>query len=228
MKEIKIPLSVLGNWCEVDIGDHYGYNDSPLPIEAVESVDDDDDDDADLTSSFKILGDWEEENWDGNESEDNGESEHGTCSTLQQRALNYLVKIKEENRIPQRTVENIAFATSWLFQGALHNLQRCLTETLQSANIVLEDITEVTECFKELSDCFDGLAKGWLPGDGELPCVVGKHQELMWQGHSTFPLLYVYRSVTSHVIYLCFYCRSQQQSYLVKNVLFQSIIRKGE
>lgn len=159
-----------GNWCEVDIGDQYGYNDSSLPIEAVESVDDDDDD-ADPTSSFKIFGDWEEENWDDNETEDNGESEHGTSSTLRQRALNYLVKIKEENRIPQRTVENIAFATSRLFQGALHNLQRSLTETLQNANIVLEDITGATECFEELSDCFDGLAKGWLPGDVKLPCV---------------------------------------------------------
>ena len=172
MKEIIIHLLVLGNWCEVDIGDQYGYNDSSLPIEAVESVDDDDDDDP--TSSFKIFGDWEEENWDDNETEDNGESEHGTSSTLRQRALNYLAKIKEENRIPQRTVENIAFATSRLFQGALHNLQRSLTETLQNANIVLEDITGATECFEELSDCFDGLAKGWLPGDVKLPCVVGK------------------------------------------------------
>lgn len=218
---------VLGNWCKADTGDHYGYNDSSLPIEAVESVHDDDDADADLTSSFKILGDWEEENWDDNESED-VESEHGTSSTLQQRALNYLVKIKEENCIPQRTVENIAFATSRLFQGALHNLQRSLTETLQNANITLEDITGATECFEELSDCFDGQAKGWLPGDGKLPCVVGNHQDLMWQDHSTFPLLYVYRSVTSHVIYLCFYCRSQQQLYLVKNVLLQSVITKGE
>lgn len=81
MKEIIIYLLVLGNWCEVDIGDQYGYNDFLLLIEVVELVDDDDDD-VDLIFFFKIFGDWEEENWDDNEIEDNGELEYGISSIL--------------------------------------------------------------------------------------------------------------------------------------------------
>ena len=196
---IIIHLLFQGNWCEAYIGHHNEYNDSSSLTETVESADY-----ADPSSYFQTLGDQEWESSDDNETEDNGESEHGTSTTLQHRALNYLVKIKEENRIPQRTVENIAFETSRLFQGALHNLQSSLTETLRNADVVLEDIPGAADCFDELSDCFEGLAKGWLPSDEKLPCVVGKHWYLMWQVHSGFLLVYVYCTVTSDVISLLF------------------------
>ena len=148
-----------GNWCEIHIGDYHDEHSVSLL-------------ETDPSSSFQTLQDQEGECSANSEAEVNDESDHGTAISLQQRALNYLVKIKEENRIPQRTVENIAFATSRLFQGALHNLKKSLTETLQNADLVLEDIPGAIDCFDELSCCFDGLEKGWLPADEKLPCVV--------------------------------------------------------
>ena len=108
-----------GNGCEIHIGDYHDEHSVSL-LETVEN-------DTDPSSSFQTLQDQEGECSANSEAEVNDESDHGTAISLQQRALNYLVKIKEENRIPQRTVENIAFATSRLFQGALHNLKKSLT-----------------------------------------------------------------------------------------------------
>ena len=48
-----------------------------------------------------------------------------------------------------------------------------MAQTLQNADVVLEDIPGATDCFDELSDCFDDLEKGWLPSDEKLQCVVG-------------------------------------------------------
>ena len=48
------------------------------------------------------------------------------------------------------------------------------------AVVVLEDIPGATDCFDELSDCFDGLEKGWLPSDEKLPCVVGLRVQTHW------------------------------------------------
>ena len=101
------------------------------------------------------------------------ESKHGTCDSLQRKIVNYLVKVKEENRIPQRTVQNIAYATSRLFQGALVYLQEDLRECLNADNIELNDIPGAVDCFDKISHCLDGLEKGWIHTDGKLQCVVG-------------------------------------------------------
>ena len=171
LQAVIIDLLFLGNWCESNIGDHDKDSDSLALSETVESADDTDAY-AD-PSSYEAPGGQEGDSSSDNESEDSGKSENVTGSAIQQKALNYLIKIKEDNRIPQRTVENIAFATSRLFQGALLNLRRNLAQTLQNADVILEDIPGATDCFDELSDCFDGLEKGWLPSDEKLPCVVG-------------------------------------------------------
>ena len=171
MQAVIIDLLFSGNCCELNIGDHDKYSDSLPLTETVESADDTDAY-AD-SSSFKAPSDQEGDGSSDNESEESGKSDNVTGTAIQQKALNYLVKIKEENRIPQRTVENIAFATSRLFQGALLNLKRKLAQSLQIVDVVLEDIPGATDCFDELSDCFDGLEKGWLPSDEKLPCVVG-------------------------------------------------------
>ena len=181
-----IDLLLLGNWCDLNIGDHDKDGDSSSLSETVESADDMDAY-AD-PSHFEASRDQEGDSSSDNESEESSKSENVTGTALQQKALNYLVKIKEENRIPQRTVENIAFATSRLFQGALLNLRRNLAQTLRNADVVMEDIPGATDCFEELSDCFDGLEKGWLPSDAKLPCVVG----LLWQDHSVFLMFYMF------------------------------------
>ena len=170
MQAVIIDPLFLGNWCELNIGGHDKDSDSFSLTETVESADD-----MDVyadRSYFEAPRDQEGDSSSDNESEESSKSENVTGTALQQKALNYLIKIKEENRIPQRTVANIAFATSRLFQGALFNLRRNLAQTLQNADVVLEDIPGATDCFDELSDCFDGLGKGWLPSDEKLPCVV--------------------------------------------------------
>lgn len=68
--------------------------------------------------------------------------------------------MKEENRMPQQTVQNIACATSHLFQGALACLQEDLRESLNADNIILDDIPGAADCFDKVSHCFDSLEKG--------------------------------------------------------------------
>ena len=93
----------LGNWCEFNIGGHDKDSDSLSLTETVES--------ADNMDAYAIEGD----NSSDNELEESGKSGNVTGTALQQKALNYLIKIKEENRIPKWTVENIAFATFFFF-----------------------------------------------------------------------------------------------------------------
>lgn len=107
------------------------------------------------------------------------ESKQGTYNSLQQKVVNYLLKVKEENRVPQRTVQNIARATSHLFQGALVHLQEDLRKCLNANNIALDDICGGADCFDKVSHCLDGLEKGWIRIDGKLRCVVGSTTGLL-------------------------------------------------
>lgn len=79
----------LGNWCEFNIEGHDKDSDSLSLTETVES--------ADNMDAYAMEGD----NSSGNELEENGKSGNVTGTALQQKALNYLIKIKEENRIPK-------------------------------------------------------------------------------------------------------------------------------
>ena len=79
----------LGNWCEFNIGGHDKDSDSLSLTETVES--------ADNIDAYDMEGD----NSSDNELEESGKSGNVTGTALQQKALNYLIKIKEENRIPK-------------------------------------------------------------------------------------------------------------------------------
>lgn len=79
----------LGNWCEFNIEGHDKDSDSLSLTETVES--------ADNMDAYAMEGD----NSSDNELEENGKSGNVTGTALQQKALNYLIKIKEENRIPK-------------------------------------------------------------------------------------------------------------------------------
>lgn len=79
----------LGNWCEFNIGGHDKDSDSLSLTETVESADDMD--------AYAMEG----YNSSDNELEESGKSGNVTGTALQQKALNYLIKIKEENRIPK-------------------------------------------------------------------------------------------------------------------------------
>lgn len=79
----------LGNWCEFNIGGHDKDSDSLSLTETVESADDMD--------AYAMEGD----NSSDNELEESGKSGNVTGTALQQKALNSLIKIKEENRIPK-------------------------------------------------------------------------------------------------------------------------------
>lgn len=79
----------LGNWCEFNIGGHDKDSDSLSLTKTVES--------ADNMDAYAMEGD----NSSDNELEENGKSGNVTGTALQQKALNYLIKIKEENRIPK-------------------------------------------------------------------------------------------------------------------------------
>ena len=79
----------LGNWCEFNIGGHDKDSDSLSLTETVES--------ADNMDAYDMEGD----NSSDNELEESGKSGNVTGTALQQKALNCLIKIKEENRIPK-------------------------------------------------------------------------------------------------------------------------------
>lgn len=160
-----------GNWCVVD-SDSVDADESSLSSSLIQCANSAEDDTPSCSyESFPTT-----ENQDGgfsSGSDSDDESEHGPCNLLQQKIVNYLVKVKEENRMPQRTVQNIAYATSRLFQGALVYLQEDLSECLNADNIVLDDIPGATACFEKVSHCLDGLEKGWIHTDGKLRCVIG-------------------------------------------------------
>lgn len=79
----------LGNWCEFNIGGHDKDSDSLSLTETVES--------ADNMDAYAMEGD----NSSDNELEESGKLGNVTGTALQQKALNHLIKIKEENRIPK-------------------------------------------------------------------------------------------------------------------------------
>ena len=90
---------LLGNWCELNIGDH--DKDSVDSLSLTETVESADDMDAYTDPShFEAPRDPEGDSSSDNESEESSKSENVTGTALQQKALNYLIKIKE-NRIPQ-------------------------------------------------------------------------------------------------------------------------------
>lgn len=167
-----------GNWCEEnsDSGDGDGCSLQSSLIQFDESLDDDTPSCSD--ESFPLT-----KNLDDalpSDLDSSGEkSEQDTYNLLQQKIVNYLLKVKEENRVPQRTVQNIARATSHLFQGALVHLQDDLRVCLNANNIALDDIPGAADCFDKVSHCLDGLEKGWIHIDGKLQCVVGSTLELL-------------------------------------------------
>mgnify|MGYP000376861563 CR=1 FL=1 len=161
----------LGNWCEKD-GDSVDGSLSSPEIQNAESAEDDM-----PFCCYESFQQAENEDEifpsDPDSSDSDTEPESDTCDLLQQKIVNYLVKIKEENRMPQQTVKNIAYATSHLFKGALVYLQEDLRECLNADNIVLDDIPGAADCFDKVSHCLDGLEKGWIhTTHGKLQCVV--------------------------------------------------------
>lgn len=72
----------------------------------------------------------------------------------------YLVKIKEENRLTQTTMERVAQATSDLFQVTLRKLKRKVEETLKDANI--DELPGLEDTFEEFNNPFEELQTKWM------------------------------------------------------------------
>ena len=72
----------------------------------------------------------------------------------------YLLKVKEENRLTQTTVEKIAKATSELFSVACRRLQRKVDETLKDAN--MEKLPGIDAAFEEVTAPFEQLDSKWM------------------------------------------------------------------
>lgn len=72
----------------------------------------------------------------------------------------YLLKVKEENRLTQTTIQNIAKATSELFSVACNRLKRKVKETLKDANV--ETMPGIKAAFEEVISPFEDLDAKWM------------------------------------------------------------------
>lgn len=72
----------------------------------------------------------------------------------------YLLKVKEENRLTQTTVQNIAKATSELFLVACNRLKQKIEETLKDENA--KRFPEIEAAFEDVTSPFEQLNAKWM------------------------------------------------------------------
>lgn len=72
----------------------------------------------------------------------------------------YLLKVKEENRLTQTTVQNIAKATSELFLVACRRLKQKIEETLKDENA--KRFPEIEAAFEDVTSPFEQLNAKWM------------------------------------------------------------------
>lgn len=85
----------------------------------------------------------------------------------------YILKIKEENRLTQSTMQKVAQATSDLFSVACRRLKRKVEEALDDAN--LEKLPGIDDAFEEVITPFEQLNAKWMLAEftrDKLPYVV--------------------------------------------------------
>ncbi|KAK3731003.1 hypothetical protein QZH41_018751, partial [Actinostola sp. cb2023] len=81
---------------------------------------------------------------------------------VQDKAAKFLLKVKEENRLGQTTMQKITGAASKFFRGTLQMLKRKLTDSLENEfNVESTDISGFEEAFEEIDDPFEGLNTAW-------------------------------------------------------------------
>lgn len=88
----------------------------------------------------------------------------------------YLLKIKEENRLTQTTIQKVAQATSELFSVACRRLKRKVDEALNDANI--EELPGIEDAFEEVIAPFQQLDAKWMLPEftrDKLPYIVCTH-----------------------------------------------------
>ena len=104
-------------------------------------------------------------NFEGEIELTNCESENNQllCSeSVQDKAAKFLLKVKEENRLGQTTMQKITGAASKFFRGTLQMLKRKLTDSLENEfNVESTDISGFEEAFEEIDDPFEGLNTAW-------------------------------------------------------------------
>lgn len=84
----------------------------------------------------------------------------------------YLLKVEEENRLTQTTVQNIAKATSEIFRFACSRLKRKI-EKLKNKNA--ERFPGIEAAFEDVASAFERLNAKWMFPEftrGKLPYVV--------------------------------------------------------
>lgn len=74
-------------------------------------------------------------------------------------AKNYLIKIKESNRLSNRATQNIACVTSALLGEACLQIEDKIKTSLEDANLNYEDIPGITEAFDNFANPFQGLGE---------------------------------------------------------------------
>ena len=83
------------------------------------------------------------------------------------------MKIKEENRLTQATIQRVALATSDLFSVACRRLKRKVEETLRHANI--DELPGLEAAFEDFTSPSEQLQTKWMLAEfrrEKLPYVV--------------------------------------------------------
>ena len=77
--------------------------------------------------------------------------------SLHDLAVRYLIKVKEGNRLSNKATQNIAAATSQLFDIGFEQLEKRIEQSLSDVGLNIEDVPGISDCFDEILDPFDGL-----------------------------------------------------------------------